>query len=766
MSDESQFGRDARTLDSRIDTGAVMKAVLMRAPRIILLTALVLGATYAVLMFTPRLYESTAQILVEPRTSGLPGEGASVGSSGDAGVVSSQIELIKSRDTLLRVIEDADLRAVPEFVSGGGGFSPSAIIGRLLGRSADVSTGDQFILANLLDRLTIAQQRDSRVITVSVRTQDPDLSARIANAVANAHVKRRAELYLSDTADVSGWLGDEIGELRVSVEKAERAVADFRVEHDLFTGTNNTSLLDQQLSTIAAQINAAQERKSQALSRATLIRGLIEQGQSIESVPDVQSSAVIQQLTQERARLQGERAQLSATLLPNHPNIRAIDAQIGALENQLREEGRKIAASLEAEAEIQTGLEASLREELQALKASASEATRDNVTLQGLIREADAQRDLLESYLRSYSQAASRTDANSALPDVRVISMAAPAAGPVFPQTTMILLAVGIVMVTGQVGIIIFAELVSGRAIISMQALSSRRMTEDADRIFEEDPVLVEDEEAEAGPGTVPGEVPPSFMRDTLEAGDEVDRLTEDLSPVEEPVFSPEILELNDADRPEEALEAEPGLEPEIEESPAADVDEVARFAEMSDPAPAFLPDHERLSSDLVLGRCRVVLLAGHGDEAACQVLVQRLIDDCLGHEISVALIDAGSSLSGDALGIADLSTGDASFGDVVHKSADDGFAEVPWGISVKFDRRSAKPATLVEALSDIYEVVLVLTGVADTNSTLPAFAGVADRLVLVSDDDDERLETIREDLSEAGFGLVEIVRSPVAVAA
>ena len=44
------------------------------------------------------------------------------------------------------------------------------------------------------------------------------------------------------------------------------------------------------------------------------------------------------------------------------------------------------------------------------------------MTLDGLQREAKAQRDLLEGYLQRYSEAFSRTESDSALPDVRVVS--------------------------------------------------------------------------------------------------------------------------------------------------------------------------------------------------------------------------------------------------------------------------------------------------------------------------------------------------------
>lgn len=55
--------------DARIDIAALLGAVFRRLPRIILVTLALLVAGFIVLMFQPRLYESSASILVEPRSN-------------------------------------------------------------------------------------------------------------------------------------------------------------------------------------------------------------------------------------------------------------------------------------------------------------------------------------------------------------------------------------------------------------------------------------------------------------------------------------------------------------------------------------------------------------------------------------------------------------------------------------------------------------------------------------------------------------------------
>lgn len=799
MTHESQIARDAR-----IDTNAIIAAVVSKLPRMILVSLIVLAVTFVVVSFMPKLYESSAGILVEARSniySRASNESASQSGGAETGAVSSQIELLKSRDTLLNVVRSENLRDVPEFNSAGGGFSPMALIGKLLGRKSTPADLDEVALANLFGRMTVIQQRDSRIISVLVRSADPELAARLANAVAKAHVARRAELSLSDTAEASDWLKAEIDKLRTSVTADENAVANFKVANDLYTGSNNSSLVDQQMSSVATQMSAAQERKNTALSRATLIRGLIDRGQPIEGVPDVRDSVVIQQLSQQKAQLQGERAQKSATLLNNHPVIQALAAQIAELDKQIGIEGRRVADALQAEAQIEEGIETSLRADLDQLKRTASTATKDTVTLDGLQREAKAQRDLLEGYLQRYSEAASRTDSQSALPDVRVVSLAAPSSTPASPKTSLILLAVGIVVSAGQIGFVIFSELMSGRAIVyrePYEPLMERHVDVDGDgEVKPQFDVTAEPEfdlamsEYVGAGGVFADDRADLVDQDAMEASPTPDwAMADAYGDGRDTLLPPPLddIEEHDDDVTDDNLEeaATPGTMSDVRSLiakldaitpktiPAVDFEEPAEpivtpVVELEHSRPAAPPlDHSVLSSDLVLGRTRMVVLAGKSSHKDCAELADVLTAEALDRGLSVALIDAGSGWPTAEPGIADLSNENASFGDVVQKSTDEGFAEVPWGHAKLMDRRSTKPVTLVEALSDIYEVVILMTGRVGMTSTLPMFGDIGGRLVLVTGEqyDPDELEEAREQLAESGFGNADVVMSPRRVAA
>lgn len=773
MAYESQTVRD-----TRIDLPALLSAVIRRLPPIALVTLVLLALTYAVLMFMPRLYESSASILVEPRSNvytRAANEQAPVLTGSEVGVVSSQIELIKSRDTLLRVIDKLNLRSDAEFNgSGDGGFSPLGVVSQILGKKSAPASIDETVLNNLMGRMTVIQERDSRIISILVRSTNPQKAAEIANAIANAHVLRRAELSLSDTAEASGWLRTEIERLRVSVTNAETAVANFKVNNDLFVGSNNTSLPDQQLSTVATQITTAQQTKNAALSRAALIRAMIDRGQSIEGMADVRSSAVIQQLGQEKARLQGEKAQRSATLLANHPTMQALTAQIAELNNQIVIEGRRVADALDAEAQIAANVETSLQGDLTRAKSTASTATQDNVTLDSLQREAKAQRDLLEGYLQRYNEAFSRTETNSALPDVRVVSLAAPSVAPASPKTQLILVAVGLVSLFLQIGLIAFGELMSGRAVAIVEQPTPSQDEIEEEAFVGEEAIVAEEEEIDAPwvdsveptLAVVELEEPVVLVPVVAEIVDPVEyRADADAEAValRDTLNAIEAINEPELEEAEATEEPEPAAEPELETVPPAQPLPVAPAAEETG-----LTTVSELSADLVFGRTHLLILAAHSAGGDCEALAEELIGDALGRGLSAALIDAGTGRRTAEIGLSDLSHDRASFGDVVQKSADNSFAEVPWGTLGTVARDSSKPLTLVEALGDIYEVVIVLTGRMGTGSTLPLFDGMGGRLVLVAGDGDDfgAVSARRRKLLKSGFDTVDIAAIPARVAA
>ncbi len=718
-----------------IDLRAIGARIWQKRFRIVIVTALLCGLTFLFVSTIPKTYESSASILVESRDNTFTratndSGGGNSGLSGEV-IMSSQIELIQSSETLLRVVRTLNLTEVAEF--NGTSTSPLASILALIGAAPAPTKGtEQKALAFLDKAVTVIQERDSRVISILTRAQDRDLAATISNAIAEAHVNRRTQLSIDDTADAGRWLESEIEKMRISVVEAESAVAAFRVENDLFVGTNNTSLLDQQLTNISSQISTAQERKITARSRATLIRNLLSAGQPIDGVAEVQNSVIIQRLSQDKARLQGEKAQLTATLLPNHPQVRSITAQVNEINQQILREGRRVADAIMAAANIEDTLVASLQNDMARLKISASTAATSTVELQELEREAAAQSDLLQTYLSRFREASARVNAGASLPDVRVVTVAMPALRAAAPKATMILIAVAIVSIAVQIGGILFAELT-----VIAPAVATNRNTNfvDEPQLHPAEPheefVPPNAEELSSQPPVAPPAGPvPATALDQDVVPEQVQPATPTARPVRPRVRAPQ----NTA--PQESRAPQPTAF--VAEPPMSQSDQ----------------DFYELSQSLVTGQENLVFLTTYDRMGDSTGVGEMLISEILAAGRSVAIVDAGSNVVSVRPGISDLAANGAEFGDVVFPNEAGGLTEVYWGTRSNIYGRSEKPAILVEALCDICDVVLVFAGSVGVASNLPLFAGLQGTLALVAGQEPnyDAAQNALDDAASLGF--------------
>eukprot|EP01035_Chromulina_nebulosa_P034087 gene34087-45698_t len=235
------------------------------------------------------------------------------------------------------------------------------------------------------------------------------------------------------------WLSGEIDSLRKKVADAESRVEEFRSKSSLFIGTNNTSLSNQQLGEINTQLNNARALKSDAESKARMIKDVLNSGRPIES-SEVLNSELIRRLSEQRVTLRAQLAEQSSTLLDRHPRIRELKAQVADLDRQLREEAAKVSRSLESDARIAAGRVEGLTSSLEQSKRQATSSNGQDVQLRALEREAKAQRALLESYLAKYREATTRENIDAAPADGRIISRPVVSNTPAYPKKLPIVL--------------------------------------------------------------------------------------------------------------------------------------------------------------------------------------------------------------------------------------------------------------------------------------------------------------------------------------
>jgi succinoglycan biosynthesis transport protein ExoP len=427
-----------------LDLHALGHALMRKRSLIIVPTVLALVASLAAVnMVTPR-FKSEARILVDGRENVFlrpTGERNEERSALDAEAVTSQVQLVQSRDLAREIIRKNKLAERPEFDPVLQGFSPLksllALVG--IGRDPLSLTPEERVLEAYYDRFTAYAVDKSRVIVIEFQSRDPELAARVANSIAEGYLVLQQDVRQQQAKSAGQWLSGEIESLRKKVAESESRVEDFRSKSSLFVGTNNTTLSNQQMGELNTQLNNARALKSDAESKARLINEMLQSGKPIEA-SEVLNSELVRRLSEQRVTLRAQLAEQSSTLLGGHPRIKELKAQLADLDRQLREEAGKVSRSLDNDARIAAGRVDGLVASLDQLKKQASSNNGQDVQLRALEREAKAQRDLLESYLAKYREASARENIEAAPADGRIISRATVSNTPAYPKKLPIML--------------------------------------------------------------------------------------------------------------------------------------------------------------------------------------------------------------------------------------------------------------------------------------------------------------------------------------
>jgi len=458
--------------DMALDLGGLLRALGRALGWLLPLTLFVAAAVFMGLQLVAPKYKGEARIIIES-TDNLPGasrgqeeERALLDSEG----VVSQVQLLKSADLARRVANKLNLAAIPEFDAKGGG-NPLDLLFSMIGLlpESQGNSEEERVLKHYYENLEIYRLEGSRVIAVDYTSESPVLAAKVANTIVDEYLAVQSSAKRETTELASAALEPQILELRKEVQAARQAVADFRARADLLIGADNIPLNQQRLAETSTAYSEAQAAKAEARAKADLIRELLNSGGSLETASDVLSSQLIQRLRERQVEIQSNIAELSITLLPSHPQLKALQSQLGDYDRQIRSEARKILQGLENDAKVADQRANALSAQLDELKTAAAKSNADQARLAELEREANAKAAQLDQLLLSYQEADSRLRAQVLPADARIISRASVPVEPDSPKIIASTIIAALVTLILGFAFVLMREFLSGNALYKMQ---------------------------------------------------------------------------------------------------------------------------------------------------------------------------------------------------------------------------------------------------------------------------------------------------------
>ncbi|GJD95307.1 GumC family protein [Methylobacterium iners] len=373
-------------------------------------------------------YTSSVQILVDPSDLRVIENDISTRTpQADSGVsiAESQVRVIQSDNVLRRVIERLDLAADEEFVRPPSVNPLMIALRSALGLDPPAAGRDpaNIALDSLRLKLTVKRAERTFVIDAAVQTWDPEKSARIANAIADAYIAEEANARTEAARRASDALSGRLADLRRGVEEAERKLVRYRQDNKLVM-TSGRLLTDQQLGDLNQQLVAASIRTAEARERLDQAKRM-RTTETGTALPEMLQSLEMQGLRQQYATLSRNTAELGTRLGERHPAMAEQYAQQRDLQRLIQREKERIIDNTQKDYQRSAASEAAIRKNLERVKVETEVSDRANVGLRELERELESRRSVYEAFLRRSRETTEQERLNST--NVRVISSATPA---------------------------------------------------------------------------------------------------------------------------------------------------------------------------------------------------------------------------------------------------------------------------------------------------------------------------------------------------
>jgi capsular exopolysaccharide synthesis family protein len=338
----------------------------------------------------------------------------------DQEFIGTQIQVLQGEILAQRTIEQLELTKSPAAVAALQGE-------REVPQSPKPVTSEQ-LLGTFKGNLRVVNVRDSHVVTVTFESANPELSAKVANALGDNYIEYSFRQKYDATRQAAGWMEQQLDELKAKVEKSQQALVDYERQNAIVNVNDKQSVVDQRLADLSHDLTEAQSDRLQKESLYELVRDNESQ------VAFVAQDELLQKLDGNYADLKSQYADAVQQYGPKHPKAQRLQSQVDEVQSLITRERTRLVER------IKNDYNAALGRERLLTAAVAKEKTEVGALNQLLIQHNILQRefqtnqtlyDSLQQRLKDATVSAGLRATN-----IHVIDPARVPKGPVRPQKT------------------------------------------------------------------------------------------------------------------------------------------------------------------------------------------------------------------------------------------------------------------------------------------------------------------------------------------
>ena len=331
----------------------------------------------------------------------------------------TQYRLLSSRNVARKAMQKLDLKNDPvvnRLVSRSSGKGLLSRVASFVRRSPleDLPQDpDKPYIEYVLGGVDINPLKNTHLVEVSFVSVDPELSSRIANAVANSFMEFNQSARYDTTAQASEFIATQTSELKKQISDLEAKLNDYGKENEIIGLSDKDDITSQKLAQLNQDVLEAQVETSRKEAR---YKGLLTTPPG--SIKEVTQSNLIQQLRQKSAELERQYTQQSKQFKPDWPDMQRLKAEWDSALKTMGEESRKIyddtLKGAKMEYDEAASHEKTVRFALEGQKSEAIKQKKSGVEYANLKATVDSKREILNKLMQRETETGSLSQLKNA----------------------------------------------------------------------------------------------------------------------------------------------------------------------------------------------------------------------------------------------------------------------------------------------------------------------------------------------------------------
>lgn len=291
------------------------------------------------------------------------------------------------------------------------------------------------LITGLQDNVRADLGLNTRIAQIKFTSLDPEVSARVANAYADALAGANLQSKISTAEKAKEYLTGQLSAAKARLETSEKRMLAYARSADLTTtiaaqtpdGDKLGSLRAQQVALLNSSLSDATARRIDAQQQWAQVSGT-----SAMLLPEVQNNEAIQSLASQKAQLEAELQKDRQRYTDNYPTVRETAARIQQLDGAIAALANNVKASFRGRYQAAAQQEQQLRSTVAGLRGAAMAERERAVGFNTLQREVETNRAFYDGLLQRFKEVAAASGAPSA--NVTVVDRASSALIPSSPD--------------------------------------------------------------------------------------------------------------------------------------------------------------------------------------------------------------------------------------------------------------------------------------------------------------------------------------------